>query len=398
MAGLGMDTGDRYLRPTEWVVEQLTRRIASGRYAPLEVLPGERALSEELRIGRGSVRLALAEMAEKGLVRRLRGRGTQVVPVSERPAPPRIATLHAEFGDQSPPEGVAVFLGITERLKTLGYASDPIIYTTSPLEPGKRGGSGALRVSVESVPALLEDYDAAVFQEVPPTPVIEQAALDMERRRRPIVVANLEVDYPLSATRVDHRRVFREATEVLLGYGHRRIGFVGRDTKTHFYSHAREAYAETLRSAGLSVDEDLIVLAKAHDSLSGYVASRPLIRSPRRPTAIVAARDALAGGACHAIEEAGLRVGRDVSVISYDNVSWPRPDPFLTTFAEPAYDLGATAVDMLVERITSGWRPVEQRILEARLVLRRSVGLPPLAEEEEREGAVAAPEGVPAIG
>ena len=392
-----MDTGDQYLGPVEWVVEQLTRRIANGVYGPSDILPGERALSEEMRIGRGSIRQALAAMVERGIVRRLAGRGTQVVPVSERPSPPRIATIHMDFGDHCPPEGVAVFMGITERLKALGYPSDRIMYTTDPDEPGRRGGRGGLLVVAESVPALLDGYDGALFQEAPPVPVITQAALDLERRRRPVVVANLEVDHPLSATRVDHGKVFREATEILLGYGHRRIGFVGRATATHFFARAEAAYREALGSAGLPVDEDLIVHAKAPGSLDGYVASKPLLRRRKRPTAIVALRDALAKGVCHAIEEAGLQVGRDVSVISYDNVSWQRPDPFLTTFAEPAHELGAVAVDMLVERVTSGWRPVEQRILEAGLVLRRSVGLPPLAASEGREGAVAAPEGVAVI-
>ena len=40
--------------------------------------------------------------------------------------------------------------------------------------------------------------------------------------------------------------------------------------------------------------------------------------------------------------------------------------------------MGALAADVLVERLTHGWRPVEQRTLEARLVLRRSIGPPPL--------------------
>jgi DNA-binding LacI/PurR family transcriptional regulator len=108
-----------------------------------------------------------------------------------------------------------------------------------------------------------------------------------------------------------------------------------------------------------------------------------------RPTGIVAGRDVLAEGVCHAVEEAGLRVGYDVSVIGFDNVSWECEDPILTTFEEPAYAMGATAVDMLVERLTQGWRPIEQRVLDCRPVVRRSVGPPPKALEQRSLAAAA---------
>jgi len=98
----------------------------------------------------------------------------------------------------------------------------------------------------------------------------------------------------------------------------------------------------------------------------------------------VAARDLIAQGVCHAAKEAGLAVGYDLSVIGFDDCSWDDGREFLTTFREPCFEMGVTAVDMLIERLVSGWRPPERRVLEAPLVLRRSAGPVPLDAAQPR--------------
>jgi DNA-binding transcriptional regulator YhcF (GntR family) len=365
-----------YLRPVAWVVQELSEGIASGKYPAHAMLPSERTLSEELRIGRGSVRLALAEIEKKGLVRRLRGRGMQVLASVARPTAPKIVTVHPWITRSGMAEAVSIYMGITIRLKELGYASDQIHYF-GPATAPSRPEPGVKMVPIAEVPGILDAYDGVLFQELA-DPELSQSAIERERRQRPVIVANMEEYQPVSGTRIDHQKVFREATVTLIGYGHTRIGFVGRHPGRFFYDRALAGYRQALEAVGLSVDEALVRLTGSPRSLPGYAAAKALLRMPNRPTGIVAARDELAEGVCHAAEEAGLRVGYDLSVIGFDNVSWQCEVPMLTTFEEPAYTLGATAAEMLVERLTHGWRPVEQRELDCRLVLRRSVGPPPI--------------------
>lgn len=368
-----MSESEQFQSPVEWAVRRLTQQIASCKYQPGEMLPGERILAEEMKIGRGSVRAALLEIENRGLVRRRPGRGTEVVLVAQRGVLPRIVTVHPHFGAVNSPEFSAIHLGILDRLKSRGYASDHIYVTNKPSMLEEGPAFEGIVTLPEGLGAHLERYEAVLFQEIAET---EQVALELERQHRPVVVANLEQDIALSATRVDHAKVFFETTKILLNFGHRRIAFVGRDPQKFFHGRAVAGYRQALEAAKVPVDEALIVRAKASDAFNGYLASRELLRGDDRPTAIVAARDVLAQGVCHAIEEAGLCAGSDVSVVSYDNLSWPMKEPFLTTFNEPAYEMGTTAVDMLLERLIGGWKPVEQRTLEARLVLRRSAAPP----------------------
>jgi DNA-binding LacI/PurR family transcriptional regulator len=138
------------------------------------------------------------------------------------------------------------------------------------------------------------------------------------------------------------------------------------------------------------VDESLVAFASQTSELHAYVASRGFFTREAVPTAVVAARDMLAQGVCHAIEEAGFQVGYDISVIGFDNVSWGEGQNFLTTFAEPCYEMGRLAVEMLFDRLYNGWRPPERRVLEAPLVLRRSVGPVP-REALQPRGMASAP-------
>lgn len=371
----------KWLNPVEWALAQLTERITSGQYRGGEMLPGERILAKEMNIGRGSVRSALAQIEHQGLVRRRHGRGTEVLSPSQRNSRVRIVTVHSYFGCRNEPEYIAIYMAILQRLKKRECLAEHVFLTSDAAALKTGDVHWGTLMHPDRVSELEGRYDAVIFHELP-MEAVERAALRMEENHFPVVVANLEQDHPLCASRVNHFQVFLQATQSLLDFGHRRIGFVGRDPHAFFYHRAVEGYRRALADSDIAPDDQLIMYAKSTDALSGYAAAKSILCLEERPTAIVAARDVLAQGVCHAIEECGLKVGTDVSVISYDNLSWPQRRPFLTTFEEPAGEMAAAAVDMALDRLANGWKPVEQRECEAKLILRRSVG-PPRGDASE---------------
>ena len=86
-------------------------------------------------------------------------------------------------------------------------------------------------------------------------------------------------------------------------------------------------------------------------------------------------RDILASGVIHAIEERGLKPGYDISVISFDNTSWPEGRNALTTYHAPYYEMGVAAVDMLTEAVEYDEPPSGHRYFDAPLRMRKTVGL-----------------------
>jgi len=112
----------------------------------------------------------------------------------------------------------------------------------------------------------------------------------------------------------------------------------------------------------------------------GYAAASRLLGGSRRPTAIVACNDLMAMGTMRAAREQGLRVGRDLSVVGFDDIPLAEhAHPPLTTVRQPVYEIGRRVCRMLV-RVLSG-EPLEvdefQVLFEPQLTIRDSTG-PPL--------------------
>jgi len=321
-------------------------------------MPTEEQLAREFRTSRTTISKALGPLQEAGIIEQAPRRGTRVRPVAERPPTQAIHLLYAR-GVTDKPEGARIAAGAQAALARLNQRCE-----VRPIESPRE-----LRAE-----ALIGHCAGALFIE-------ELGAVDLlnrlEEARFPYAVANLEQDLPFTSTWVDHGKTTRTAVRLLAALGHRRIALLMRPPEIFFYRRALAGFRAAIEETGLPLDEGMILVNPANDSARAFQLTRDLLQSGRRPTAIVAARDYLAAGACAALDDAGLTVGRDVSVIGFDDLTWTHHPPFLTTFREPTAQLGAAAAEMLVERLISGWRPAEKREIEAPLVLRRSVGLCP---------------------
>jgi LacI family transcriptional regulator len=111
----------------------------------------------------------------------------------------------------------------------------------------------------------------------------------------------------------------------------------------------------------------------------GYAVAEHLLQGKARPTAIIAGNDLMAIGAMRAAREVGLVVGRDLSVIGFDDITLAEhAHPPLTTVRQPIYEIGRQVCRMLVQTLMG--RPLEeggcQVLFEPELVIRESTGPP----------------------
>ena len=348
------------IRVATQIQETLTDRIASGEFKPGSYLPTAKELASDFHTSRSTIAIALDLLHQAGLVTKPGRRGTQVRCPVERLERPLVGIIHSPYDPsaRNVTDAEAVILGAREILETLGYPfEDLTVYRAQA-----------------SADELAERFGAMVFVE---TFRAQDVILDLERRRIPLAVANLEIDLEVSGTRVDHRATTCRAVQTLAALGHRRIAFLGREPGRHFYGESRVGYLDGLALCGIQPDESLIAVAEKTDALAAYMATRNLLSLQSPITAVVAGRDALAEGACRAVEEAGLEVGRHVSVVGYDDYSWQESRDFLSTFHEPCREMGRQAAKMLADRVIYGWRPPEKRLVEAPFVLRKSAGPAP---------------------
>jgi LacI family transcriptional regulator len=168
----------------------------------------------------------------------------------------------------------------------------------------------------------------------------------------------------------------RTATEHLLSLGHRRIAHIrGRwDLES---AHLREeGYRQALVAAGIPFDP-LLVRDGNYRAPQTDDAARDLLTRRERPTAIFAANDLSAIRVLEVAAELGIRVPDELSVIGFDDVpEAAAATPQLTTLAQPLHEMGAQALQLLLELL--GGANVQRHVeLHAELVLRASTAPPP---------------------
>ncbi len=158
----------------------------------------------------------------------------------------------------------------------------------------------------------------------------------------------------------------------LLSRGHRRIALLGGPPGVSTADDRELGYREALEAAGVPPEPRLIRRGD-YKQEGGYRLMRELLAEKPLPSGILAANNALAVGALVALREAGLRVPGDMAVVCFDDLPQASlVDPFLTVAAQPAYEFGTRAVQLLLERIADPRRPVQTVVLPVRLIVRRS--------------------------
>ncbi len=174
----------------------------------------------------------------------------------------------------------------------------------------------------------------------------------------------------------------REAAVRLAGHGHRRIAFINGGVEYNFSGLRESGFRAGMAEAGLAVDPELVV-SGAMTRETGAVATERILRGQRPPTAIVFAVDAAALGAYEAADRAGLEIGRDLSVISYDGIpegAWVRP--MLTTFSVDSRNAGARLAELLIRRIRGEAPEALRETARATLQIGGSDGPPRLTSEQ----------------
>lgn len=192
-------------------------------------------------------------------------------------------------------------------------------------------------------------------------------------RSMPVVMIDRDLpNVEADAVLTDHELGGFIATRHLLELGHTRIACIAGPSSITPSAERITGYRQALDQAGISFDEQLIIRGDYH-AQSGMDITHTLLRMDPRPTAIFALNDLMALGALRAAAEDGFSVPRDLAVVGYDDLEIARfTNPPLTTIAQPKKEIGAQAVNLLVDRMSHKNRPPSRLVLPPELIIRRS--------------------------
>jgi DNA-binding LacI/PurR family transcriptional regulator len=162
-----------------------------------------------------------------------------------------------------------------------------------------------------------------------------------------------------------------DVTRHLLAQGRRRIAFLGHAT-THYpeFFDRYRGYERALLEARVATSSALQVDAFTTED-AGFQATRELQRRGVEFDAVVAASDLIAIGALRALQESGLDVPRDVSVVGFDDIpAASHTNPPLTTVLQDTRRAGDLLVATLLRQIAGD--PAANSVIPTRLVVRKS--------------------------
>lgn len=162
--------------------------------------------------------------------------------------------------------------------------------------------------------------------------------------------------------------------EHLAALGHRRIAFINGPEDWTVSVDRLEGYRRASQSCGTCYDPSLLRFSNFTRE-GGYEGVRSLLRSGAEFTAVFAADDMMAIGACQALQEESLRVPQDVSIVGVNNdIIAQIYNPPLTTVEVHAEEMGEEAARMLIGLVEEDERGSSPVIVDAELIARNSSG------------------------
>lgn len=187
---------------------------------------------------------------------------------------------------------------------------------------------------------------------------------------------------PYSWLDVNNRSAFQRATEFLVDLNHARIALINGLEHMDFAIRRRTGYLDAHTARGLAADPALRVSEEMTEGY-GHRAARAMLQLPMPPTAFLVSSMNSAIGVRRAAEDLGLKLGRDLSVITYDDdLSYLRNGedvPIFTAARSSVREAGRLAAEMLLSMIANPEVGPQQRLLEAELMLGLSTGRNPQA-------------------
>ncbi|MBD5393347.1 MAG: LacI family transcriptional regulator [Lachnospiraceae bacterium] len=173
---------------------------------------------------------------------------------------------------------------------------------------------------------------------------------------------------------IDNYAAMKDSINYIQSLGHKRIGFITVKNLWISTKLRKQSYMDEMKKIGVST-KGLIREVNDYSFENGRLAAIDLIMQAH-PTAIACSSDVLALGAIAAAGEMGLSVPKDLSIIGFDDVDYTKMfHPYLTTIAQPCYELGKTSVEELIKCIQAKKNLSDKIVLNHKLKIRETTML-----------------------
>lgn len=192
----------------------------------------------------------------------------------------------------------------------------------------------------------------------------------------------VEIDYhypdsPFSWIMLDNPRCIREGVRYLHDLGHRRIAALGSYDPIINPEDRSRTFPQAMQELGLEVPDEYRRVIRLTEN-DAYRLTHDLMRLDNPPTALFGLNGSSTLGAFLALQELGLRIPHDVSLLSFDDYTWMQVvRPQIDVFAQPVDDMGRLAARLVVSEVEQGGEPqIKHNVFPGELLKRGSCAAP----------------------
>lgn len=340
---------------TASVLDRLRGDILAGKYCQVEFLPSERQLAKLYDTGRGVIRTVLRKLREENLIYLIPDRGAKIAEIEKKLSLERFLVRFDGNITTKGSEGMAILTGVCA---SAAENNAEVIMSFS--DKNQFMSELSIRYANGDIQGLifLEGWDRKTMSSA-----LETAGI-------PYLIANQEANDSALCCQMNFRNIGRQAGRYLTSKGHRHIGVIAGPLDKFIYQEMLAGFRGALAEDEITLTKNDII---EPDDKGQYPNLKPALLASERPTAFFAMRDHRAMKLYDNCRDLGVRIPDDISVISYDNITWADAEHIgLTTLEQPVEQIGCASVDLLEEWIISGIKP-ESRKLCATLIERNSV-------------------------
>lgn len=370
-----MDTNSNNKHLYQQIRDDIIARIKDGEISPGDKLGTEKKLSESYNVSRPTIRQALKELEELGLIERLLGKGTFVkstVIDDQRELKNMITVIIPVLSTVFVAD---IITGAQKIFDREGYSTELLI-TNNSIEKEKK-----------YLQKIAEEETAGVILHPTQARYYNPAIINVLESNTPLIMTgryyeHIECNYVVA----DNYKGSYQATQYLIDRGHVKIGMVSKKPliKTSLLNRI-SGYKNCLSDNDLVINRNMILdnleypsslysKSKKRDKESLEQRLEKFLRENNDMTAVIALNDTLGAEVVMTAKKMNVKVPEELSVIGFDNIEISsRIEPKLTTVDWSRENIGKTAAEELVKLIEKQKMPPVNKTLSVNLIERESV-------------------------
>ncbi len=244
-------------------------------------------------------------------------------------------------------------------------------------------GYNVIFCNTDESEAKQADYLQILFQKrvdgilLVPAKSTPEAIQAVQNRDTAMVVLDRRVPgAEVDVVRCESEEAAYQLVQHLINLGHRHIAALSGPEDVSTAKDRVLGYERAMAEAGL--EANMQVFYGEYTQRSGHEMTQKALRASPRPTALFAGNNFIAMGAFQAVYGAGLDVPGDLSVVAFDDIPPSMViNPFLTVAAQPGYEIGRRATELLLQRLSGAMSAeCQEIILPTEITIRQSSSPP----------------------